>query len=75
MKKCKIDRLGRIVIPKHYRDAIGASENSLLSVEYVDGKILITAVGQRCCICTAFIDNGSDFPLCKGCIKKIREME
>ena len=41
MAKVKIDRFGRILIPKEIRKSLGIEENSELEIEVKNGKILI----------------------------------
>ena len=73
MKKCKIDMLGRMVIPMHYRKELGISENSILNVECMNGRIIITPSKRKCCLCGADVDINFEIPLCKNCIEKIKE--
>lgn len=44
MAKVKIDRFGRILIPKELRDILGIRENTELEIEVKDEKILIKPV-------------------------------
>jgi transcriptional pleiotropic regulator of transition state genes len=41
LAKVKIDRFGRILIPKRIRESLGIRENSELEIEIEDEKILI----------------------------------
>jgi AbrB family looped-hinge helix DNA binding protein len=38
-----IDRAGRVVVPKHMRDALGLSPGTALEVEVVDGHLELSA--------------------------------
>ena len=73
MKKCKVDRLGRIVIPIQYRREMGLNENSEINIEYAEKKIIITPSRTYCCVCGIMIDEEQKFPLCNKCIKLIKE--
>ena len=42
MKQTKIDKLGRIVIPKDHRRILGIDENTRLTVKCESGQIIIT---------------------------------
>ena len=73
MKKTKIDRLGRIVIPIQYRKALGLGENSEINVEYDERKIIITPTALTCRICGVAVSGGYELSLCESCIAKIKE--
>lgn len=42
----QLDVLGRIVIPKDVRVALGLKEADQLQIDVVDGKIVLTPVAQ-----------------------------
>jgi len=44
LAKIKIDRFGRILIPKEIRNSLGIRENTELEIEVKDEKILIKPV-------------------------------
>lgn len=46
MAKTKIDRFGRVLIPKEIRQKIGISENSELEIELKDGKIVLSPANR-----------------------------
>jgi len=47
----KIDQLGRIVLPKTVREALGVGEGDSLSVKLEDGKIVLEVYEQACVFC------------------------
>lgn len=42
----KIDELGRIVVPKEYRDKLGIEVQESLNIELVDNKIIISKANE-----------------------------
>lgn len=79
MKICKLDRLGRVVIPKPMRSLLGETDtNTTPEVKVsVDGnKIVIEKAIPECTICSAteqLIDfNGKQ--ICASCIDKISKL-
>lgn len=67
----KLDPLGRIVIPKEFRDKYGIENDSPLTITDVgNGKLLITVFKIKTCkYCNKEIPNGSFF--CMYCGKKV----
>ena len=74
MKTCKIDKLGRIVIPIQYRKNLGLCENSEINIEYKEERIIITPATEGCKICGAAIVNKTDIPLCRLCVEKVKKI-
>lgn len=72
MKKCRIDSLGRIVIPIQYRKELNLKADTELNVEYENEKIVISKAKDYCRLCGRFIEEKSS-PLCKNCIEEIKE--
>ena len=73
MKKTKIDRLGRIVIPKDYRRALSIAAEAELSLELVDDSVVVRLSCTLCRLCGKRIDEQENIPLCEECINKIRQ--
>ena len=73
MKRTKIDKLGRIVIPISYRKELGLSENSLLCLELLNGNIVISRSELRCRLCGCVIGAPNEFFICESCIAKIKD--
>jgi AbrB family looped-hinge helix DNA binding protein len=42
-----IDRAGRVVVPKHFRDQLGFAPDAPLDIEVVDGHLEISAQLRR----------------------------
>ena len=74
MVKRKIDELGRVVIPRDYREALGLTPQTPLVMELSEGKIVIERAGAACALCKAPIDKDASPPLCKKCIAAIKKL-
>ena len=70
--KRKVDRLGRLVLPKSYRDALGLSENSKVCVSLNDGVISITPTDEKCAMCGNKENLHQVLRLCASCIEKVK---
>ena len=72
MKKTRIDRLGRFVIPISYRKLLNITPETDLIIECDESKITITSSTTSCKLCGRKIEFDKPFPLCKECIQKIK---
>ena len=70
----KVDKLGRIVIPKELRDKYGLLEGSDIHFED-NGSGIVVKAESVCRICNQSIPRDSLFPLCENCITAIRELK
>ena len=72
--KGKIDNLGRVVIPKTIRDALGIKHNDEISMTVDNAKLIITKVYKTCSICYTkdVTTQVSDKLLCDSCISEIK---
>ena len=70
MKKTKIDSLGRVVIPIHFRKRLGIAVNSEINVDCFDGRIIITPQQVLCPICQS-TPTVTDIGVCRSCAEKI----
>ena len=68
----KVDRLGRLVLPKSYREALGINENSRVVVSLDEGIITVTPVENRCVLCGSKANLHNSINLCKCCIEAIK---
>ena len=71
---CKIDKLGRMVLPKIIRDKFDLSEGDSLEVFTEDNKIILKKY-KPCCIFCGEADNVTTFAgknVCKSCIEKLK---
>ena len=75
MKITKIDRLGRIVIPIHYRRDMGIEEDTPIMLEYINKKLIISAGSARCCVCGSKIKSNLKMPLCDDCVECVKMLK
>ena len=66
----KIDKLGRIVIPRALRKKYGLDEG--VGIEFSDDGdgIIIRADEHFCRLCLTEIPDGAHLPLCESCIER-----
>ncbi len=69
----KIDRLGRVVIPKPLRVAYRLIENTPISFRETDEGILLTHAKRSCVFCGATEDliTNKTKALCRSCLKTL----
>ena len=72
MKRTRIDKLGRIVIPIGYRKELDITTDTNLIVKCENDKIIISKVGNFCKICNKEITEESTLSICEGCLSKIK---
>jgi len=72
--KGKIDNLGRVVIPKTIRDALGIKHNDEISMTVDNAKLIITKGYKTFSICDTkdVTTQVSDKLLCDSCISEIK---
>ena len=72
----KIDSLGRLVIPKEFRDNMKINEGDLLEVFLTNNGIFIKKPNVNCALC-GNIENLIGFEntlICLKCLKKIHKL-
>ncbi len=74
MKRVKIDKIGRIVIPINMRRALGSDENLEVNVELLDGSIIISPCNRLCKICGDRLSSHSDLTVCDKCVEMIKKI-
>lgn len=72
MIRSKIDKLGRLVVPKPYRDALKLDENPYVDISISDGMIIVTPTVGMCRICGNTIDRHAKIPLCVTCLESVK---
>ena len=67
----KVDKLGRIVIPRSLREKYGLTEGS--DIEFLDdGDGIIIKLGELFCrLCRSEIPCDTSLPLCESCITSV----
>jgi len=71
----EIDTLGRVVIPKKFRTALGIKAGSAVLMSLEGGAVIISAKSSLCALCGEKIDAGVPFRLCATCLAKIKSAE
>lgn len=74
--KREIDRLGRLVIPKQYRDELDLpEEGGEVNVTCHGGVIYVTKAATTCVFCRSRKDllNFKGKPVCRRCLASIRQ--
>lgn len=68
----KVDKLGRIVIPKELREKYGLIEGADIKFED-SGEGIVVKSDCACRICNSKITKNSKIPLCDNCIELLKE--
>ena len=70
----KIDNLGRVVIPKGYRQMLGLNPGDPLDVEFDSGRLWLSAHQEGCTFCGEGSATSSFMgkTICPDCISRIR---
>ena len=75
--KRKIDKLGRVVVPKSLRNALGVDLNDEISMTLSGDNIVISKATGICALCSkeeTFLQVNNK-QICKTCYKKINSVE
>ena len=67
----KVDKLGRIVIPRELRIKYGLTEGATIEFLDVGEGITVKPSEPFCKICRSKISDCSTLPLCVSCIEKV----
>ena len=70
----KIDELGRVVIPRDYREPLGLTPQTPLTMELVGDTIVIKKRTQTCALCGKEISEDGKISLCPACIRKVKNL-
>ncbi len=73
MKRC-IDKLGRITIPKDFREKIGLEEGAEISLCQSGDKIVISKKETKCVICKSKKLPDVYAKVCEKCFVKLKEI-
>ena len=70
-----IDPVGRIVIPKDFRDAVGFCDGEDLLIEVEEGKVVLSKAEQTCIFCgkTSGLKSYMGKTVCEKCIKALNK--
>ena len=70
-----IDDLGRVVIPKKFRNKLGLEKDSKVFVSLNNNVIRIRPADTLCVLCDNSRNVNAEIRLCGDCIKKVVEFE
>lgn len=70
----KVDELGRILIPKEVRDAVGIETGTRLRIAVTGQDIVLHKSAPTCRICGAEMAEDDDFVICANCIRDIKAL-
>ena len=70
----RLDKLGRIVLPKEFREKIGLKNNSKVLVTLKNESICIFSEKIGCALCNIKLEDVAEIRLCKECIEKIKQL-
>ena len=72
----KLDDLGRITLPKEWRDALELSDHSPVEMYFYNGTISIQKYSRSCEFCTSKknLITYNDKKICRECADKIARM-
>ena len=74
MRKTKIDKLGRIVIPISYRKVLNINEETELVLDLKENQVVITPSMSVCRLCNKPLERKGALPVCDVCISKIKSL-
>ncbi|MBR1731167.1 MAG: AbrB/MazE/SpoVT family DNA-binding domain-containing protein [Ruminococcus sp.] len=68
-----IDHLGRIIIPKDFREALNLREKDAILIEIEDGKLILSKAEQTCVFCesTKGLRSYMGKTVCENCVKAL----
>ncbi len=68
----EIDKLGRVVLPQEFRDALELKANDKLFVKLENSTIILSKRDKFCVLCKRELKSQTDIPLCERCIAMIK---
>lgn len=74
MKYIRIDKLGRAVIPKNYRNDLNIDETTQIAVTVEKGAVILRPTSARCKLCNAPLKEDTNPALCYDCIKAVKSI-
>ena len=71
MKKAKLDKLRRIVIPKPLCKELNIAEGSQLLITLEEGAVVVRPDQSTCGLCRSPIESNRSLRLCEKCIDEV----
>ena len=70
----QIDKLGRIVLPKSYRDKLGLCSNDKVLLSLENSVITISVKENLCALCAKRLQSPQEIRLCEACIARVKKI-
>ena len=70
----EIDELGRVVLPKSFREKLGIQKRSRVCLVLEDETIILSLADNKCLLCGSTNQINSDFRICNQCIQEIKSL-
>jgi transcriptional pleiotropic regulator of transition state genes len=70
----EIDDLGRVVLPKNFREKLGIKKRSRVLLVLDEETIIISSADNKCLLCGATDSINKNFRICNQCIKDIKSL-
>ena len=70
----KVDRLGRIVLPKSYREKLNLNSGDRVKLELNGNHIRVSKLMNECALCGNIVDNDIGMRLCTHCILMVKQL-
>ena len=67
-----IDELGRVVIPKKFREKLGIGPKGKVLVALEKERVIIYSSERRCVLCGEKVEREAKFRICLPCVEKIK---
>ncbi len=71
MKKARLGKNGRIVIPKSYRDEMNIEEGSPLIITFEKGDVIVRHDKSTCALCGVLLKSNRSLRLCEKCVLEV----
>ena len=70
-----VDKLGRIVLPKKYREKLGLKTDDKVIISLDDGELTVSPVKCICIMCNRTLSIPNSIRICQTCINIIKANE
>ena len=70
----EIDELGRVVLPKPFRQKLGIKKHSRVCLVLDEETIILSLADNKCLLCGSTEQINHEFRVCNQCIKNIKSL-
>ena len=70
----KIDKLGRIVLPMHFRKALGLEGEAEVVLDISGNTIVVKSADIACRLCGSTNEVSEHLKICSACITKVKSI-